>query len=243
MAQSRWTYVIADLHGRLDLLEKALGRIAKHARGGPGTLITLGDYIDRGPDSRGVVERLMAGGPDGWHWINLQGNHEQITMIACADPKAIKWWLGNGGGATLVSYGQRQGEAVDTGVVPRSHIEWMQSLPLIYADKRRVYVHAGVERDVSLADHIMLKNDRDAYETLATWKLYDGTDDGWHEENGVKRHVVHGHHQDQSHPLLLPGRTNLDTGAYYTGRLVVGVFDDDEPGGPAEFIEVRGDEW
>ena len=140
-----------------------------------------------------------------------------------------------------MSYGQRQGDTVDTGVVPGNHLEWMADLPLIHFDDHRVYVHAGVLRDRPLADHNMLVTKDNAL--VARWMWYDGTDDGWHEENGVKRHVVHGHHQDESHPLLLPGRTNLDTGAYYTGRLVVGVFDDDKPGGPVEFIEVKGDEW
>jgi len=240
MPQPRRTYVIADLHGRLDLLNMALDAILKRE---PGTLITLGDYVDRGPDSRGVIERLMAGGPDGWRWINLQGNHEEITLIACAQPEPgiVKWWIKNGGGATLASYGQRQGKTVDTGIVPREHLTWMAYLPLTHFDDHRVYAHAGVLRDKSLAEHNMLVTKDNVL--VACWMYYDGTDEGWHEQDGVLRHVVHGHHKGESHPLLLPGRTNLDTGAYYTGRLVVGVFDDDKPGGPVEFIEIKGDEW
>jgi serine/threonine protein phosphatase 1 len=72
------TYAIADLHGRFDLLEMALTRITEHVEP-PATVVTLGDYVDRGPDSRKIIERLMAGlGPDGWRLICLKGNHEDI---------------------------------------------------------------------------------------------------------------------------------------------------------------------
>ena len=72
------TYAIADLHGRLDLLEMALARITERAKL-PATLVTLGDYIDRGPDSRQIIERLMGGlGRNGWRLICLKGNHEDI---------------------------------------------------------------------------------------------------------------------------------------------------------------------
>src|SRR5262249_18355698 len=72
------TYAIADLHGRFDLLEMALACIVERAE--PlGTLVTLGDYVDRGPDSRKIIERLMAGlGREGWRLICLKGNHEDI---------------------------------------------------------------------------------------------------------------------------------------------------------------------
>jgi len=74
------TYAIADLHGRFDLLEMALARITERADP-PATVVTLGDYVDRGPDSRKIVERLMAGlGRDGWQLICLKGNHEDATL-------------------------------------------------------------------------------------------------------------------------------------------------------------------
>ena len=87
------TYVIADLHGRFDLLEMALVCIAKRAEP-PATLVTLGDYVDRGPDSRKIIERLMAGlGPDGWRLICLKGNHEDIMWQTCRQLPDVNWWL------------------------------------------------------------------------------------------------------------------------------------------------------
>jgi serine/threonine protein phosphatase 1 len=71
------TYVIADLHGRYDLLNLALTRIEASA---PGTVVFLGDYIDRGPASRQIIERLIAGPSVGWNWVTLKGNHEELLV-------------------------------------------------------------------------------------------------------------------------------------------------------------------
>jgi len=107
------TYGIADLHGRFDLLEIALARITEHVEP-PATVVTLGDYVDRGPDSRKIIERLMAGlGRDGWRLICLKGNHEDIMWQTCRRLPDVDWWLTNGGGATLISYGQQEGDQAD----------------------------------------------------------------------------------------------------------------------------------
>ena len=98
----------------------------------------------------------------------------------------------------------------------------------MHVDKHRVYVHAGVDPDQSL--------DAQDAQTLL-WKIYKGPDQRDH----GGRHVVHGHHQFTDGPITVEGRTNLDTLAWYTGRLVVGVFNDDVAGGPVSLLEVRGE--
>lgn len=224
------TFAIADLHGRFDLLTAALHKIgdcgAKHD--GPHTVVFLGDYIDRGPKSRAIIERLMAGPVGTWKWIVLKGNHEGI-MLGWLRGK-ISWddWSINGGGATLISYGQSEGEQPSRDVVPTQHIQWLERLPFLYVDQHRVFVHAGVDPTIPL--------DRQTEITL-TWVIYpDGFADGH-----SNHHVVHGHHQHAHGPELFVGRTNLDTFAWHTGRLVVGVFDDAKQGGPIDLIEVWGD--
>lgn len=223
------TFVIADLHGRHDLLVAAIERIEQSSHSG-GTIVFTGDYVDRGPASRQVIETLMAGpsDPDRWTWICLRGNHEEIMHTCClVTGMAGRWWLPNGGAATLMSYGQKVGDNIDTSVVPGSHLAWISSLPVIHSDGKRLFVHAGVQNGVPL-------NEQD--EERNTWMLYpDGAEDGYGE-----LHVVHGHHQHEDGPLLLRGRSNFDTLAWYTGRLVVGVFDDDVPGGPVSTIEIKG---
>jgi len=222
------TYTIADLHGRFDLLEMALARITERAES-PATLVTLGDYVDRGPDGRKIIERLMAGlGRDGWRLICLKGNHEDIMWQTCRRLPDVDWWLTNGGGATLISYGQHKGDQADVAVVPTAHLDWIERLPLMHVDTHRVFVHAGIDPNCSL--------DQQDAETVI-WKIYPDDDDGGHS----KRHVVHGHHQHAHGPIFKKKRTNLDTFAWYTGRLAIGVFDDATPGGPIEVLEVNGE--
>lgn len=220
------TYAIADLHGRLDLLELALARIAEHAKL-PAKVVTMGDYSDRGPQSRQIIERLMTGpGHDGWTWVHLKGNHEDIMLQALRDPSKQDWWMQNGGGQTLASYG---------GAVDREHVRWIDALPLYHEDKHRVFVHAWVHPTTPLSEQADLR----CYhgEPALFWTLYRDDDEGGH----LGKHVVHGHHQHADGPVLKKNRTNLDTFAWYSGRLVVGVFNDDKAGGPIEFIQVKGE--
>ncbi|MBB5664712.1 serine/threonine protein phosphatase 1 [Rhizobium leguminosarum] len=225
------TYSIADLHGRHDLLVAAIARI-EEGNHSAGTVVFTGDYVDRGPASRQIIETLMDGPQTpGWKWICLRGNHEEIMMAGCLG--MLHWWLPNGGGATLMSYGAKAGEdaVAATARVPLEHIEWMRDLPVMHNDGKRLFVHAGVEAGVPLDQQDEQKN---------TWMLYpDGAEDGY-AFGGVDLHVVHGHHQHEEGPMLFAGRSNFDTLAWYTGRLVVGVFDDDVPGGPVSTIEIKG---
>ena len=99
-------YVIGDIHGRLDLLERAIAAIGRDVeRHGPAALtVTVGDYIDRGPDSRGVIERLAAN-PFPTPYVALKGNHEAFLEAFLADPTTGLHWRLQGGDETLLSYG------------------------------------------------------------------------------------------------------------------------------------------
>ena len=130
--------------------------------------------------------------------------------------------------ATLISYGQHKGDQADVAVVPAAHLDWIEQLPLMHVDMHRVFVHAGIDPSCSL-------DQQDAEDVI--WKIYRDDDDGGHGQ----RHVVHGHHQHAHGPVFKEKRTNLDTFAWYTGRLAIGVFDDDTPGGPIEVLEVNGE--
>jgi len=225
-----FTYVIPDLHGRYDLLMEAVVKIIEHSKvSRSATIVTLGDYVDRGPKSRKIIERLMDWISPDLKLICLKGNHEDMMWQCCHHPIRAGWWMENGGGATLVSYGQREGEPVDVTVVPEQHLCWMDELPLMHVDRHRVYVHAGVNPDLPL-------DAQDPQELL--WKRYRDIDD---QRGHDVRHVVHGHHPFKDGPITIEGRTNLDTLAWHTGRLVVGVFDDDVPGGPVSLLQVRGE--
>lgn len=216
-----WTYVIPDIHGRYDLLRDGLAEIVARAKASASVVVTIGDYVNKGPDSKAVIDLLMPGIGEGLALIALKGNHDALMVDALRDPSKMAAWIGKGGEAALASYG---GAATD---VPKSHIDWLDGLRLMHIDAHRLYVHAGVDPEIPL--------DRQDEATLL-WKRYPkGFASGF-----GKLHVVHGHDNCPDGPLLYEGRTNLDTLAWRTGRLTIGIFDDDRPGGPVDFIVVKG---
>jgi serine/threonine protein phosphatase 1 len=215
------TYVIPDIHGRNDLLCDGLAEITAHSRGVPGVIVTIGDYVDKGPASKEVVERLLLGVGEGWSLVTLKGNHDAMMVEALRNPSKMAAWIAKGGDAALASYGG------DPAAVPHAHIDWLEGLQLMRVAAPRLYVHAGVDAEIPL--------DRQGEATLL-WKRYPKEFAGGYS----KLHVVHGHDNCPDGPLLYEGRTNLDTLAWRTGRLTIGIFDDASSGGPVDFIMIRG---
>ena len=208
-------YAIGDIHGRFDLLEKALQAIARDS-GGSATTVFLGDYIDRGPQSSDVVERLTRG-PDRAddRWICLKGNHEAMAVEACRNGHNRRLWLENGGMETLESFG---------GAIPGTVLEWFDRLPICHQTERHFFVHAGILPGVPL--------DAQDEETML-WIRHRFLDDA--RDHG--KHIVHGHTPGYAAELR-PNRTNLDSMAFQTGRLSVSRFDRSVKGGPTRLMEV-----
>jgi serine/threonine protein phosphatase 1 len=221
------TYAIPDIHGRLDLLEGAIIRILDHSAGKLSTVVTLGDYVDRGPNSRQVIECLMAWDFSAIRLVSLKGNHEAMMWEACNNLTERDWWEKNGGDRTLESYRSKPDKHPVLCDVPRSHLEWIEALPLMHIDEHRIFVHASVDPTIPIAQQT---------EQIALWRRYPK---GFSRGHGG-RHVVHGHHADPQAPVVRRGKTNLDGLAWKTGRLVIGVFDDERPGAASEFLEVVG---
>jgi serine/threonine protein phosphatase 1 len=231
------TFAIADLHGRFDLLEKAIKLIEAESPEG-GRFIVLGDFVDRGFQSKEIIQRLIQGPSDSkWEWIVLQGNHEDIMLQAYSNRNCLIWWLNNGGGGTLQSYGYEKEGNLDYPLqIDPNHIAWIRHLPVFYEDKHRIFVHAGVPHD---------QLPQDTHRQTLQWMLHRGdikslSADLYDDKPNISgKHIVHGHHQSENHPLLKPHRTNLDSFAWYTGRLAIGVFDDSQ-GEPIKVLEVKG---
>jgi len=141
---------------------------------------------------------------------------------ALRSPAKMAGWLERGGDATMASYDRNPSG------VPIADIEWLDKLPSIHIDRCRIYVHAGLDPDIPLERQT---------EKALLWKRYPEEF-----QFGLgERHVVHGHDSFLDGPKLYEGRTNLDTRAWRSGRLVIGVFEDQTPGGPIDFIEVIGE--
>src|SRR5262249_36109340 len=101
------TYAIADLHGRYDLLSEAITKIVEHSKSDrPVTIITLGDYVDRGPKSRQVIERLMGWGTPAVRLARLKANPEVTRCDRCRQAMQAGWLMENGGAAALTSCGE-----------------------------------------------------------------------------------------------------------------------------------------
>lgn len=233
------TYAIGDLHGRFDLLCKAIDMIEADAGDEPARLIVLGDFVDRGPQSRNIIDLLMSGPQRAnWEWIVIQGNHEAMMLQCLTNPAILRWWIGNGGGETLKSYGYSDGDSLLPLRIPADHLAWLSGLPIYHEDEHRIYVHAGVPFDQQLSD---------AKPDTLQWMLYAGYDAGGDsaeilpdEQHISGKHIVHGHEQSASHPLRKAHRTNLDAFAWATGHSAIGVWNDEAPGGPARILDVIG---
>lgn len=200
---------------------------------GTHTIITTGDYIDRGFESYDVIRFLMRYHSNRFGMINLMGNHETFMIDAAKYGTGADFWCEyNGGAATMMSYGAKAGEYVNPSLIPYDHVQWVEQLPLFYEDRHRVYVHAGVPYSI--------RDMKDQPKQELIWMRYDKDDEGQIDYHYRDKTIVHGHEQYKDGPREWPGRVDLDTMAWYTGRLVVGVFDDDKPGSFESTITIQG---
>jgi hypothetical protein len=153
------TYVIPDLHGRDDLLREGLAEIT--ARGSVGSIVTIGDYVDKGPHSKQVIDRLLPGVAEGWNFIALKGNHDAMMVEALRDPSKMASWIEKGGDAALASYG---GDTVLTGPAgifgppgdehPELRRHDIQPLTLVLADPVQLALAAGTGLIVDVDDDL-----------------------------------------------------------------------------------------
>jgi len=231
-------YVIGDIHGRLDLLDQMIGKIRRDfgEYDGDGLTVTLGDYVDRGPNSRSVLERLTQN-PFATPYIALKGNHEELLAMFMQDPTFGADWRRLGGLETLNSYGvavaplmvgKGYEEAADelNAVMPPAHAKFLASLQTSLDVGKYFLCHAGIRPGVSFER----QKERDLLwirEEFLTSKMDFG------------KIVVHGHTPVEE-PEVLPNRINIDTGAFSTGRLTCVVLE----GGQQRFLYAtsRGNE-
>lgn len=226
------TYAIGDIHGQLALLREVHGLIAAdRARIGDGgsDVVHVGDLVDRGPDSRGVIDYLLEGIGRREPWVVLKGNHDRMFEGFLDDPdyhdpglRADLYWTHPrlGGDTTLASYdvpgaGERMlfdlhEDAIRN--VPGSHRAFVQSLPFMYRAPGIAFVHAGIRPGLALQDQT--END-------LLWIRNDFLNDP--RDHGAL--IVHGHTPVEA-VTHYGNRLNIDTGAGYGRALSAVVIED-----------------
>ena len=214
-------YAFGDVHGRVDLLRRLFSAIEQDMGGSDPiqpVVVGLGDYMDRGPESKAVVQALVDAVP-GCELVAVRGNHEQMLVDFLEDPtRCGPAWLANGALETLQSYGvevkkiSRLDDAElqlirDTFArnLPPAHLLLLQRLPLSYTSGDYFFVHAGVRSGVDL-EHQAARD--------MLW-IRSGFVEG---DQPFAKVIVHGH-TPVDQPYLGRYRINLDTGAYFTNRL------------------------
>lgn len=210
-------YAVPDIHGHADKLDAALSLIEED--GGPDAkILFLGDYIDRGPDSKGVLQMLVDGKVAGRNWVFLKGNHDRFLEYFFENPMRFdpqflvgySWFHERLGGiATMASYGVevREGrrhfeilaEAQDA--VPKSHLDFIRNLDLTYQQDGLLFVHAGIRPEVPLGqqkeqDLVWIREEFHDFRKPHPWL------------------IVHGHSVVKQ-PTHYGNRINLDAGAGY----------------------------
>lgn len=217
-------YAIGDVHGCADRLCAMHHAIAADLLERPTAnpvLLHLGDYIDRGPDSAGVIDMLLRGGclPRA-SVINLMGNHEHMLLQALDAPNRAELaeiWLFNGGGATLASWGIRDaGPGSWARQIPPAHVDFLRSLKLRFRAGGYLFVHAGVRPGRRLDE----QTTEDLLWIREPFLSHRG-------EFGAV--VVHGH-TPTARPVIRPNRVGIDTGAVMGGPLTCVVFESDRLG-------------
>jgi len=221
------TFAIGDVHGCFEKLKSLLAACDGIRGRRSAQFVFVGDYIDRGPQSREVMDFLIgSSGEQDRSFICLRGNHEDMLLRA-ADPQRtdrdlMNWW-GNGGEQALESYG------VDDPIdAPSEHLDWIRTLPLMRLEHGRLFVHAGIRPNVPIASQSV----RDLLWIREPFLSSD-------QNHGLL--IIHGHTPIRSQtPDLRANRLNLDTGACFGGPLTAAMFSASTTG-PLLFVNDSGE--
>jgi len=211
-------YAIGDIHGRADLLDKVLKRIDADLATNPvplGIEVYLGDYIDRGPASREVLDQLIARNRT-FRTVFLKGNHETYLTSFVTNPPILEDWQRYGGLETLMSYGltptinadanaQTQLAAALDQALPESHRRFLGNLKSSFTCGDFFFAHAGVRPGIPLAK----QREEDLLWIRQDFLLC---------EEDFSKIIVHGH-TPVPQPDIRSNRINIDTGAFATGQL------------------------
>ena len=197
-------FAIGDIHGCISQLDKLMAQIDIDA--GEDTLVFVGDYIDRGHDSKGVIAAILDIKKNIRNVVCLSGNHEDMFLNYCLDRRDEELYMSNGGMRTLASYGFSR-EGTEELILPESHKEFFNSLRTYYETDDYIFVHAGLRPGIPL-----VQQDRNDLLWIRFEFINSPYDFG--------KTVVYGHTPiSLSKPLIDKDKICIDTGAVYGGKL------------------------
>lgn len=203
---------IGDIHGCLDELVELYGKIIEEIGNEEAKIIFLGDYVDRGPNVKGVLDFCMSLRDTGnIQHIFLKGNHEDILLTTCVAQTAYE---------TYKSFGVNNSYAI-----PFAYREWMQSLPVIFQSGRYVFVHAGIDPGIDLLSQTEIT------------MLWNRDFDGYNGDYKGDWFVVRGHTPKMNGPIVTENQINLDTGCVFGGKLSAVIIDKNQ--GVIKFLDVN----
>jgi serine/threonine protein phosphatase 1 len=196
-------FAVGDIHGSFDKLE-AMMDVLPWDRDAGDLLLFIGDYVDRGPRSRDVVELLVQLKRAGGNFAFLKGNHEKMLLDFYVEQKDQMLYVANGGAETIASYveGAIGRKAF---VLPEDHLEFLLSLKLYYETEDYIFVHAGLRDGIPLPE----QNEEDLLWIREEF-IYSAYD--WN------KRVIFGHTALET-PFVTPGKIGIDTGAVYGNKL------------------------
>ncbi|MBI1340914.1 serine/threonine protein phosphatase [bacterium] len=222
-------YAIGDIHGRADLLDRLISMMDQDVRENPPETrpiaVFLGDYVDRGFQSKEVIDLLLSNRLSGYETYFLKGNHEAAMLQFMGNPAIGPRWAEFGGVETLVSYGVRPPRARTNmeeweractelrALMPNEHYHFLTNLSLSVRIGDYVFVHAGMRPGRAIdqqTEHDML------------WIR----DEFLGDNSPMEAVIVHGH-TPMERPFRDHRRVGVDTGAYLSGRLTAARFDQD----------------
>jgi len=219
-------YAIGDIHGRADLLAETYRRIREDdTKAERRVVVHVGDYVDRGDQSRGVIDLILSKPLPGYECVHLLGNHEQFMMDFLHNATVGPVWFVNGGDATLASYrvSLKGGDTRESMMLrlqqdfreklPKEHRAFLNALQLMHHEGDYLFVHAGIRPGVAIEAQVPED---------VLWIREEFLDSG--ADHGAC--VVHGHTiYDQ--PDFKANRIGIDTGAFMTGKLTCLVLEED----------------
>ncbi|MFO7760285.1 MAG: metallophosphoesterase family protein [Desulfobia sp.] len=213
------TFVIGDIHGCYGALTRLLEKIDPDPE--RDTLVFLGDYIDRGPDSSRVISKVIELSRTFRRLVPLKGNHEEMFLSWLAGRDDQDLYLQIGGTATLKSYGIMPPYDRNDNKIPAQHINFIRELLLLWEDNQAIYVHAGLKPGV----HLSMQPSH--WCCWARGEFYLSNHD-------FGKKIVFGHTPFPDEPFQNKEKIGIDTGAVYGGRLTCLILPD------MEFVSVPG---